>query len=74
MATMPPAELLTLWKLEKLPLEMAMGHVLQNLVKIHADIEAINTTLYKLKSDTDRLAAHAGIELPPKTPRRSRKN
>jgi hypothetical protein len=49
MATVTPKELLTAWKLEQMPLEMTMGHVVQNLVI--------------LRDEIDRLIAHT--QLPP---------
>jgi hypothetical protein len=67
MGTIAPEELLDLWKLEKMPLEMAMGHVLQNLVNLNALIEATDTAFYKLRADVDDLVAHTGVELRSKT-------
>ena len=64
MSTMPPDELLKLWTLEKLPLEMAMGHVLQNLVKIQASLEALRTSSRKLQGNVDGLLAHTGVKIP----------
>jgi hypothetical protein len=72
MGTVSPEELLDLWKLEKMPLEMAMGHVLQNLVNLNALIETTDTAFYKLRADVDDLVAHTGIELRSKTKPRSR--
>jgi hypothetical protein len=72
MGTIAPDELLDLWKLEKMPLEMAMGHVLQNLVNLNALIEATDTTLYKLRADVDDLVVQTGIELRSKAKSRSR--
>ncbi len=46
MGTMLPQELWEKWQLEDLTLEMAIGHILQNLVKILTTLEAINITLY----------------------------
>ena len=65
MATLPPDDLLKLWKLEQLPLEMSMGHVLQNLVNLHTDFAAQHATLASLRADVDRLMAHT--RLPPST-------
>ena len=62
MSTMPPDELLKLWKLEKLPLEMAMGHVLQNLVRMQTTIESHDASLYTLRGHVDGLMAHTGME------------
>jgi len=61
MATLPPNELLSLWKLEQMPIEMSIGHVLQNLVKLHSDLDAHHSALYHLRADVDRLIADAGI-------------
>jgi hypothetical protein len=74
MSTMPPDELLKLWKLEKLPLEMAMGHVLQNLAKMQATIETLETSFYKLRSDVDGLIAHTGMQVPSKGKKRRKKS
>jgi site-specific recombinase len=74
MGTMAPDELLNLWKLEKLPVEMAVGHILQNLVKIRTDIDATDTSLYKLQADVDDLVAHTGIETRSKDKKKPRKS
>jgi hypothetical protein len=66
MSTMPPDELLKLWTLEKMPLEMTMGHVLQNLVKVQASLDALETSSHKLQSNVDGLLAHTGIKVPAK--------
>ncbi len=47
MSTAAPSELLRLWKLEQLSVEMAIGHVLQNLVKQHEMLHTMNTNLAK---------------------------
>ena len=47
MATVTPTELLKAWKREEMPSDMAIGHVLQNLVILRADI--------------DRLIRHIGL-------------
>ena len=60
MGTITPEELLKLWKLEKMPVEMAIGHILQNLVNMRTTIESTDTTLYKLRADVDGLMAHTG--------------
>jgi hypothetical protein len=45
MATHSPHDLLRLWRLEQLPLDMATGHILQNLVTIQEAIDAIQRDL-----------------------------
>ncbi len=61
MSTMTPDELLKLWTLEKVTIEMAIGHILQNLVKAQTNAQSRDTSLYKLRSDVDDLLAHTGI-------------
>jgi len=63
MAALPPTELLRLWKLEELPIEMSIGHILQNLVAQQTTQETFQQTLLKLRMDIDRLMAHT--RLPP---------
>ena len=53
MGTLPPDELLRLWKLEKLPVEMAIGQILQHLVEMYA----ATNNLHKLRTDVNRLMA-----------------
>ena len=66
MGTLPPQELLKEWTLEKITVEMATGHSLQNLVQIQQTVDAIQTTLRKLRTDVDSLIAHTGMPLNPK--------
>jgi len=66
MSTVPPAELLKSWTLENMTSEMTIGHMLQNLVKLHRDFEADHLTLYNLRADIDRLIAHTGLPSSPK--------
>ena len=61
MGTLPPQDLLKEWTLEKLTVEMATGHTVQNLVKLQQAIDAINITLYNLRADIDSLIAHTGM-------------
>ncbi len=62
MSTMTPAELLNLWKQEQVTVEMTTGHLLQNLVKQQATLEALTGLLSKLRADVDRLLAVAGAQ------------
>ena len=66
MGTMSPQDLLKHWQLEKMPVEMTTGHILQNLVRIQTAIDAINITLYNLRADADSLIAHTGMKPNPK--------
>jgi hypothetical protein len=50
MGTMAPDELARLWRQEKLSVEMAIGHITQNLVQIQSMI------------DTQRQLPHSSLE------------
>jgi hypothetical protein len=73
MSTVTPDELLKLWKLEKVTVEMALGHIIQNLVKLHTNDENLETSLYELRGNVDDLIAHTGIEPRSRTRPRSKK-
>lgn len=62
MSTLTPQKLLKQWQLEKITVEMAISHILQNLVKMQTAIAATNTTLYNLRADVDSLIAHTGMK------------
>ena len=66
MGTLHPQDLLKEWTLEKLTVEMATGHTVQNLVKIQQVIDTIQITLRNLRSDVDSLIAHTGMPPNPK--------
>ena len=57
MATVPPDELLRLWSKENVTPEMAIGHLIQNLVQQHAMIVALQGTLSALRSHVDGITA-----------------
>jgi len=58
MGTMTPAELLRLYTLEKITDQQAIGHMLQNLVKLYTLLESQSDT----KLDVERLKAFVGME------------
>jgi len=76
MGTIDAKELLQLWKVEDLPIEMAVGHLLQHLVLLHgADddtagrctkleraMDAQNINWANLKLDVDALLKQANIK------------
>jgi hypothetical protein len=62
MSTMTPEELLALWTQEKITIEMAIGHILQNLVKLRLDAKTAGASRYTLRSDVDALIAHAELQ------------
>jgi hypothetical protein len=63
MSMLLPSELLKQWKLEQAPIEMTLGHVVQNLARLHSELEANHTLLRNLRAEVDRLMAHT--RLPP---------
>lgn len=62
MGMIKPEELLKLWSLSQVTVEMAIGHLIQNLVKLQTTIESNNLTLYNLRTDVDNLIAHTGMK------------
>ena len=62
MGTVTPAELLRLWTLEQVTVEMVVGHLIQNLVKQQTALETTNLTLYNLRADVDSLIAQSGMK------------
>jgi hypothetical protein len=61
MGTMPPQELLKKWQLEKVTVEMAIGHLIQSLVKLYKTVEKLSISIYNLRADVDSLIAHTGM-------------
>jgi hypothetical protein len=55
MGTMSPKELLNLWAKDDMPVEMAMGHVLQNLAKLQTTVEADHLKLRQLQTALEGL-------------------
>ena len=55
MATLPPKELLALWKREQLSVEMATGHMLQQLVAQQSTNEALKQAVGLLQAQINNL-------------------
>ncbi len=55
MSTYPPDQLLQLWKSEQIDSQMAIGHVLQNLVILTELINKLNAAQARVKLDVDNL-------------------
>ena len=55
MSTLTPAELLNLWKQEQMTIEMALGHILQNLAKQQTVLATLLTTQNKLGTEVNSL-------------------
>ena len=84
MSTEPIRKLLNKWKVEKLTVEMAIGHLLQHADikhesdeqakqerrKIMRTLDEIQVTLKSLRHDVDSLIAHTSM--PPTPPKRKR--
>ena len=66
MGTLTPQELLKQWRLDKMTVDMAIGHILQNLVNMQRAYDARNLTIYNLRADVDSLIAHMGLKPNPK--------
>ena len=62
MGTMSPQELMKHWQIEKMSVEMATGHILQNLIKNQTAIDTINVSLYNLRADVDSLIVHTEMK------------
>lgn len=71
MATLSPEELLRLWAAERLPPDMAIGHMLQNLVLQQATLTTLQSALNRLRIEGQD-ASNARQDPPPprKSPRR----
>jgi hypothetical protein len=55
MGTMPPKDLLALWARDNMPVEMAVGHILQNLTTLQATVEANHLQVHQLQSVLESL-------------------
>lgn len=55
MSTYPPDQLLQLWKSEQIDSQMAIGHVLQNLVTLAELVNKLNAAQVRVKLDVDNL-------------------
>ena len=64
MAAIAPAELLQQWKLDQITPEMAIGQLIQNLVKQQELLESNSRTLSIIRIDVDSMITHTG--LPPR--------
>ncbi len=65
MGTIPPQEILKQWQLEQMTVEMAVGHILQNLVEFHESMAQLTRSLYKMRADVDRLIAYTQMHADP---------
>jgi hypothetical protein len=70
MGTISPQELLKKWQIEEITIEMAIGHLIQNVVKLYKTIEKLTNSLYNLRADVDSLIAHTGMPPNPKGKRK----
>lgn len=66
MGTITPQELLKLWQLEKITCEMAIGHLIQNLVSLKLIQDEQVITLRSLQSNINRITTTVNKEIPSK--------
>ncbi len=72
MSTITPQEILNQWKLEQIPVEMAMGHVLQNLIQQQTILDSLTLTVSKLSAQSGNLLPHTNSLSVEKTNRKTR--
>lgn len=48
MSTKPPEQLLADWKLEKISTEQAIGHILQNMIRLEREFHDLNNAMFEL--------------------------
>ena len=54
MGTKTPEQLLADWKLEKISTEQAIGHILQNMIRIEREFHDLNNAMFQMiKRSTD---------------------
>jgi len=53
MATHTPSELLKAWQREEITAEMAIGHLIQNILKLEEALVAVNLALYQVRAEVD---------------------
>lgn len=51
MGTFTPQDLLNQWRSERLTTEMAIGHILQNLVQLNDSVNKLMNVQYEMRSD-----------------------
>jgi hypothetical protein len=61
MGMMPPHELATGWINETISVEMAIGQLIQHIVRLHTGHETQARMLAQLRSEIERLAASAPL-------------
>jgi ribosomal protein S17 len=59
---MAPEKLLNLWKREEISVEMAIGHILQNLVKLETAHDVYTITVDNLQANVNDLIVHTEME------------
>lgn len=74
MGTIPPQELLKKWEREEITAEMAIGHILQYVVKVEAALETIKVTLSQFLATIDSLITHPKVKPNPKRSKKPPQN
>ena len=55
MGTVTPTKLLNLWIQENISIEMAIGHILQNLVLQQKNLDTANLKLHQIRANMNNL-------------------
>lgn len=66
MSTHEPDKLLQLWQRHEIDTEMAIGHILQNLVSHHQAIAGLNLSVVSLKNELENPAQSGKQPVPAK--------
>ncbi|MFN8490897.1 MAG: hypothetical protein U0350_25110 [Caldilineaceae bacterium] len=61
MSTYEFDKILTEYANERMSVEMTMGHALQHIDKLYAQITILTQALQSLRADVDSLITHAGL-------------
>lgn len=68
MGSLTLLKLLNAWQREEITAEMAIGQLIQQVIKLETALTKLNLTLYHLRAEVDSLIAQAG--LPPERKRK----
>ncbi|MFN8496125.1 MAG: hypothetical protein U0350_51510 [Caldilineaceae bacterium] len=71
MSTYEPEQLLQLWKSEQIDSNMAIGHLMQNLVLQQEAMKKMNAVLIRCQQDIDNLLSQAKLQAASASPKKS---
>jgi len=58
----PLRTLRNMWQFDSFTTEATIGHILYNMINMHIDIKSLETKVFDLQKENDRLLAHVGLE------------